>query len=361
MSGYGQVSKKATGAMFVEKEDLFEKFLEDDEPASSSADSVGARSMRSQADRSVRSTASKASKGSQRVRGGGALGGLGGDSLREASVASTGTSASDMKAKALLERARIRAIHKKDKEFAKLQDDLKQSLNFLDNVDRDLNLVNETKRTKTRRQFEDWNQNVHGAIQKNILTKLNGMKSSELHQRKLESYEQFLSITNRKPAIFRDIIIESEYDPLETNRKSIKAKTQMLKDPLNIDKQKAQAEMGMIGLSLEDDGHIRSDRLAVPQWAKGKIEATPYGMFATMMDDGDAKKEEDKNRKSNVVFDDFNYPKGKAAVDKEMPPPKPRTRKVYANPKVFYTDPKTGGPYPRDFVDELSKIKPPSR
>ena len=29
----------ATGAMYVEKEDLFEKFLEDDEPASS-ADSI---------------------------------------------------------------------------------------------------------------------------------------------------------------------------------------------------------------------------------------------------------------------------------------------------------------------------------
>ena len=67
MSGYGQVTVKATGAMFVEKEDLFEKFLEDDEPASS-ADSVGARSTRSQADRSVRSNASKASKGSRRAR-----------------------------------------------------------------------------------------------------------------------------------------------------------------------------------------------------------------------------------------------------------------------------------------------------
>ena len=36
----------------------------------------------------------------------------------------------------------------------------KESLDFLDNVDRDLNLVAETKRTKTRRQFEDWNQNA---------------------------------------------------------------------------------------------------------------------------------------------------------------------------------------------------------
>ena len=211
MSGYGQVNKMATGAMYVEKEDLFEKFLEDDEPASS-ADSIGGKSMRSQADRSVRSSVSK---GSRKLRSRMDSGmDIGSHSLRESSVASSGTSASEMKAKAMLERSRIRAIHKKDKEFAKLQEDLKDSLNFLDSVDRELNLVNESKRTKTRRQFEDWNQNVHGAIQQKILTKLNTIKAGDLHQRKLESYEKFLNITNRKPAIFRDIIIESEYDPL---------------------------------------------------------------------------------------------------------------------------------------------------
>ena len=104
------------------------------------------------------------------------------------------------------------------------------------------------------------------------MTKLNTIKAGDLHQRKLESYEKFLNITNRKPAIFRDIIIESEYDPLETNRQCIKARTEVLKDPLNIDKQKAQAELGMIGLTLDDDGHTRSDRLAVPQWAKGRLK-----------------------------------------------------------------------------------------
>ena len=118
--------------------------------------------MRSQADRSVRSSVSK---GSRKLRSRMDSGmDIGSHSLRESSVASSGTSASEMKAKAMLERSRIRAIHKKDKEFARLQEDLKDSLNFLDSVDRELNLVNESKRTKTRRQFEDWNQNVHGAI-----------------------------------------------------------------------------------------------------------------------------------------------------------------------------------------------------
>jgi hypothetical protein len=36
------------------------------------------------------------------------------------------------------------------------------------------------------------------------------MDAKALNRKKNEDYEKFLRITNRKPAIFRDIIIESE-------------------------------------------------------------------------------------------------------------------------------------------------------
>ena len=36
------------------------------------------------------------------------------------------------------------------------------------------------------------------------------MDAKALNKKKNEDYEKFLAITNRKPAIFRDIIIESE-------------------------------------------------------------------------------------------------------------------------------------------------------
>jgi hypothetical protein len=55
------------------------------------------------------------------------------------------------------------------------------------------------------------------------------MDGKALNKKKNADYEKFLSITNRKPAIFRDIIIESEYDPLEPNRHCIKANTGRLK------------------------------------------------------------------------------------------------------------------------------------
>ncbi len=344
-----------TAACFVERADLLDTLI-------NSVDSPG----------SLVSTSAKSVGSSQSRTGGGSKlspdkGGLSGSPEKSGSLSVSlpgSQSGAEIQAKMLLERNRMLRENKKEKHFSDLQNSLKESLEFLDNVDRELSLFNETRRTKTRRQFEEWNKSVHGKIQENIQKKVNEISATELHNRKLESYDKFLAITNRKPAIFRDIIIESEYDPLEINRTAIKAKTGRLKDPLNIDRQKAENELAMVGSRLVDD-YNTNDRLAVSLWAKGKIESTPYGMFATMMNDddragsaGSRTRPENQNRKgaSRVVFDDFNYPVGKEAVDAEMPPPKPRMRKVYAEPAIPYTDPNTGGHYPPEFMKSLQRI-----
>jgi hypothetical protein len=125
---------------------------------------------------------------------------------------------------------------KKEKEerlFPMLMSNLDKATNFLNVVDKDISLHDETQKNKVRRQFEDWNTTVHGTIQvrrafrprssscriltpyppilqKKIATSINSMDSKALNKKKNEDYEKFLNITNRKPAIFRDIIIESE-------------------------------------------------------------------------------------------------------------------------------------------------------
>lgn len=109
-----------------------------------------------------------------------------------------------------IKKALERQTEKQEKRFPVLLNNLHKAQTFLDVIDRDLNLFDETKKNKTRRQYEEWNTNVHGAIQKNIAKTVNSMDSKTLNRRKNEDYEQFLNITNRKPAIFRDIIIESE-------------------------------------------------------------------------------------------------------------------------------------------------------
>ena len=347
----GQQGKK-TSSCYVERGDLLDTLVSS-VASPSNASVVSAKG-------SIVSSRSNVGGGSKSSLGRGGLG-----SPEKSSVSLPGSkSGAEIQAKMMLERNRIQSQAKKDKDFVGLQNSMKESLAFLDNVDRELSLVDETRRTKTRRQFEDWNKSVHGKIQEKVLAKVNSISARELHSRKLESYDKFLSITNRKPAIFRDIIIESEYDPLEINKLSINAKTGKLKDPLNIDRQKAEGEMAMVGLSIQDD-YNTTDRLAVPLWAKGKIESTPYGMFASMMNEDDSEGGGEKKPAaakkpkgvSNVVFDDFNYPIGKAAVDLEMPPPKPcGARRTYTDPKLAVIDPKTGGKYPIEFQKELAAI-----
>ena len=344
---------KKSNACFVERTDLLDTIISVASPSNASIASA----------KSLGSTNSRVGGGSKSHPGLGEMGTSPEKSGSSLSLPSS-TGGAEIKAKMLLERNRILRTAKKDKEFMDLQNSLKESLEDLDSVDRELSLVNETRRTKTRRQFEEWNKSVHGKIQEKVLAEVNAISARELHTRKMESYDKFLAITNRKPAIFRDIIIESEYDPLEINKASIRARTGKLKDPLNIDRQKAESEMAMVGLHIRDD-YSTTDRLAVPLWAKGKIESTPYGMFASMMNEDDINPDSTGSKKSssgtkkpkgasNVVFDDFDYPVGKHAVDLEMPNPKPcGARRIYTDPKLAVTDPKTGGAYPLSFQREL--------
>mmetsp|Transcript_10835 Transcript_10835/g.16340 ORF Transcript_10835/g.16340 Transcript_10835/m.16340 type:complete len:110 (-) Transcript_10835:1322-1651(-) len=74
-------------------------------------------------------------------------------------------------------------------------------------------------------------------------------------------------------------------DPLEPNRRCIKAKTGKLKDPVHIDAQKAEAESSMLGSKVKNGTQkLCKETLNVELWGSGKIEGTPYGSFAKMMD-----------------------------------------------------------------------------
>ena len=214
-------------------------------------------------------------------------------------------------------------------------------------------LQEEAARNKTRRQFEDWNQNVHGKIQGEILQKVNAKDYKQLNRERNSDYAKFLNITNRKSAIFRDIIIESEYDPLEPNRRSIKAVTGKMKDPTLMILQKHQDESGTFTKKKEALGR---DSLNVELWAAGQIEATPYGRFNKMMgiSDGGGETSSRSSGSSNkisgtmrstVKFDHYNFPQDKAALDAEMPKGK-RSIQPYRNPKE--TNPPKPNGHPND-------------
>lgn len=250
---------------------------------------------------------------------------------------------------------------------------------------------------------------------------MNSLDAKALNKKKNEDYDKFLSITNRKPAIFRDIIIENECelefffcfgvfllllmapfspysmfkhlthshfftiaatdDPMEPNKRCIKAKTGFLKDPVKIDEQKAAAEGAMLGpgagvwdwgshvfllyflmryfvsfAGAKPKNKLCKETLDVQLWAAGQIEATPYGTFSRIMGKdksksgklsgagtagptGGAEKAKSATMRSSVVFDHFNYPTSKASIDSEMPRGKRiQPILIYADPKKVFND-----------------------
>jgi hypothetical protein len=51
----------------------------------------------------------------------------------------------------------------------------------------------------------------------------------EVNRRRREAYEEFLDATNKKAGLFRDIILEEDYDPLTINRGAVKASTRKVR------------------------------------------------------------------------------------------------------------------------------------
>eukprot|EP00981_Chlorochromonas_danica_P010734 scaffold3351_cov160-Ochromonas_danica.AAC.2 len=152
------------------------------------------------------------------------------------------------------------------------------------------------------------------------------------------------------------------------NRHCIQAKTGRLHDPPKLGLQKAEREASMLG----DDPKKRVKQplgkvtLDVEQWASGKIEATPYGTFAKMMNKPHPSTASSPNRegssditrnatlRSHIFFDHYSYPKGRDVIDAEMP----KGKRIY--PSVTYTDPgRVFGHLPLNVEQEIAQIQPP--
>ena len=72
---------------------------------------------------------------------------------------------SDLAMKKNIQKQIQNTANKKEQVFTNLVSDIGDSMAFLDSIDKNMILMEETKKSKTRRQFEDWNTQVHGGIQ----------------------------------------------------------------------------------------------------------------------------------------------------------------------------------------------------
>jgi len=207
---------------------------------------------------------------------------------------------------------------KKEENFKHLRNDLVAGRALATDVGKWLKNNEEAKLVKKKKQYDTWNEEVYGNISQKIDDKLSQRSYQQIHGEKLKHFNKFLSVTNAKGSVFRDIIIESEYDPLIPNRNCIKVESGKIKDPIKRSIQRTNEEKGIL-----DDEAKQRETLDVLEWATGKIEATPHGFFAKMMSGQNSgnfsKKSKTMESKVASCLSQYNIARGKAVLDKEFP------------------------------------------
>eukprot|EP00611_Tribonema_gayanum_P022975 TRINITY_DN472_c0_g1_i2.p1 TRINITY_DN472_c0_g1~~TRINITY_DN472_c0_g1_i2.p1 ORF type:complete len:393 (-),score=68.00 TRINITY_DN472_c0_g1_i2:51-1229(-) len=245
----------------------------------------------------------------------------------------------------------------KEAQYAALYGDVMAGHDLVDELDRAMDIVDSAEYNKRLKQHSEWTQNVYGAIQAQIRQQIDAMDPKALSKQKQDDYQLFLDEANRKPAIFRDIVVESEYDPFAVNRRAIKARVPNLVDPTSRPTDRYAEENAMLGGSghklQQRDGRLT---LETELWATGKIEDTPHGFMAKMLARHSKVKGKHGRPQSvplrgskgsqGICMDHYNVEFGKEVVAAELPrgkrtfasdvlvaPDKPRGRRAVAGLK----------------------------
>jgi len=196
---------------------------------------------------------------------------------------------------------------------------------FSDSLGNMLQLQEEADIRKRKKEHEEWNVNVYEELNRKIENSVNSLAYHKINERKRDEYQQFLDATNRKGQIFRDIIIEDEYDPLESNRKDIKVRTAKLIDPTKRCVDRTQEEKEMIDKNKARMAERATNggryTLETTLWGDLNIKSTPHGHFAKQYCDGGATASAENLvlTASSVPFDHFNTQMGNQFSAAEFP------------------------------------------
>ncbi|KAG1707867.1 hypothetical protein DVH05_024518 [Phytophthora capsici] len=232
---------------------------------------------------------------------------------------------------------------KKEGQYLKLQQEVEDGKALAKELHEKLELQNQSKARQLSRMHEEWTTEVYHKLNDPILAKVQAMDGKQRSAEKAEAYQKFLDITNKKGGLFRDIIIESEYNPLN-DAKFINHRAKV-DDPIKRVMRRREEEDAIArdgaNMSNESGGDRpvlkeqyvgRPDNLDVKLWSKGVYESTPYGYFHKMMS-STASSEGSKTYASRVKLDHYNIEKGSEVLRQELPKGKRTTFDGHKVPK----------------------------
>jgi len=263
--------------------------------------------------------------------------------------------------KAITRRVNEAHMKRDKKEAARLEEiDLTQQT-FVKEVDDFLRIQHGKMFNQKKELHNKWTEQVYYKIQKQIADRVGAINNEELNERLNSLFQKYIDTSGTK-MVFRDIIIESEYDPLENKKHTVRVDAEPrsstrwdgIIDPLNEQIEKVmeihQGDGKEIPISHQGSCPGKNT-LPVVEWETGKIEATPHGFAAKLFDK--AKQEsklsdEEKAKRAarnlsclnDGVLDHYDYPRTKEAVLMELP----KGKKCFPGWKPNGADPSPSDP-----------------
>lgn len=171
---------------------------------------------------------------------------------------------------------------------------------------------------RKQKLYNEWTEQVYNKLHDPINDKINDIGRVELNRRRREAYQRFLDKTNKKGALFRDIILESEYDPLHDNP-PVQCPIRKINDPCGRVLQRYEEEEA-IASGKRNRGQKtstgRKDNLDVKLWSTGVFESTTHGYSNKLMN---TTSKPISAQPAKIHFDHYKVPTGSEVLAAEIP------------------------------------------
>ena len=223
-----------------------------------------------------------------------------------------------------LERRMEEKARKRDREFnemfGRVIEGIDKEKGIMKDVDETLR-VSETARAKKKAAlYESWKREVYDKISSQIDDAVNSLDPHDVKRRLQTQYEAFLSASNHKAGIFRDIVIETDYDPFAHSASLVKVDLSGIKDPVKRDLQRHLEEQRCL---TKKEERRRWDKVGKDDPSKSKVEEQELATQRSIRLEGiDSKEYQKRSDSSRVVFKhygEYAQNDGGAAARLEVP------------------------------------------
>eukprot|EP00891_Asterochloris_glomerata_P002187 jgi/Astpho2/2187/Aster-03178 len=216
-----------------------------------------------------------------------------------------------------------RLTKQRESDFVDMYDTLRHGLYSKEGiVEHVTEVLRQTERARHKKQaalYREWDAAVFQKIQDRIQACLRQRSIPEIEARLATLYQEYLDTVNAKQGVFRDTVIEADYDPFQARQHYIRVPTGDITDPVKRDIEKTLRERRLLGIRQPPRRPVSAEgkeTLSTLLW--NKLDSTPCGHHMDTrgayvlkpMTAADA-----ELRKSHVVFDHYNVARGAKGKD----------------------------------------------